>query len=156
VHRAERDERVVDAVARQDRERPRRPEPAIEQRLADRARGLERLGVGDPAPGIAATAAAATAAAAAAAPPSGQRSARNVRAGASRAQRTSQSPTQRAWAGAAARDRSTKPPPGRGVRSMSTGAKRSMTGEHTARGAGPSAAAAQRVSPPARRPMRTG
>ena len=53
VHRAEREQRVVDAVVREDRDRPLGPEAAVEQRLADAARRRERFAVGDPPPAVA-------------------------------------------------------------------------------------------------------
>ena len=47
----EREQRVLEVVAREDRERALGRKAALEQRLADAAHALERLGVGQPPPG---------------------------------------------------------------------------------------------------------
>ena len=49
-HRAEAEQQVLEVVVGQDRERPLGREPAVEQRLRDRARALQRLGIADVAP----------------------------------------------------------------------------------------------------------
>ena len=49
-HRAEREQQVLDVVVGQDRDRPLGREAAIEQRLPDRQRALQRLAVADAAP----------------------------------------------------------------------------------------------------------
>jgi hypothetical protein len=51
AHRAERDERMVDAVLGQDGDRPLRRQPAIQEGLADRANLRVSVGIGDGAPG---------------------------------------------------------------------------------------------------------
>ncbi len=51
IERAEREQRVVDAVAGQDGDRPLRRELAREQRGADGARFVPRLRIGDRTPG---------------------------------------------------------------------------------------------------------
>jgi hypothetical protein len=46
-HRAERELQMLEVVAGQDRDRPLGRQPAIEQRLADRAGALEHLRIAD-------------------------------------------------------------------------------------------------------------
>ena len=48
---AEREQRMLEVVAREDRERALGREAALEQRLADATRALEGLGVAQPPPG---------------------------------------------------------------------------------------------------------
>ena len=48
---AEREQRVLEVVAREDRKRALGREPAIEQRLTDAAHALEGFGVSQPPPG---------------------------------------------------------------------------------------------------------
>ena len=50
VHRGEREQRVIDRVARQHHQRPRRPRPEVEQRRAECARRRERFAIRDVAP----------------------------------------------------------------------------------------------------------
>ena len=52
-HRAEAEERVLDAVAGEDRDRPLHREAAVDDPLRDAAGDVARLGVGHPAPGAA-------------------------------------------------------------------------------------------------------